>query len=324
MLAMTLFNKPVTRVSIKDIHPRIRARFSVWLKEHKKSMSTPAEYFHRLQIFAQTDAKIEAHNAQESSYQLGHNQFSHMTEEEFVAKHTGLALPEDYERNIVDEDNRLQIPDTLDWRTQGAVNPVKNQASCGSCWAFSATAAIEGAWKLSGHALENLSEQQLVDCSKSFGNQGCNGGWMDYAFKYVISAGGQERTADYPYRAVDQACSFSSAKAVGHIKGYKDVPKGDCATLLNFAAQGPVSVAIAANAIMNYRSGVFANSACGTGLNHGVTLVGYDKTAATPFYIVRNSWGSGWGESGYIRMASNVMTGTGICGICLASSIPTN
>jgi C1A family cysteine protease len=286
MLAMTMFQRPETRVSVKDIHPKIRARFSRWLKEHGKTFATPAEYFHRLAVFAKTHTKIEEHNAKETTYTLGHNQFSHMTEEEFIAKNTGLNLPQDYERHIVAENNLGDIPDTLDWRTKGAVNPVKNQANCGSCWAFSATASVEGAWALSGHTLENLSEQQLVDCSKSFGNQGCNGGWMDYGFKYLMSVGGQERTSDYPYKAVDQNCQFSASKIVTSIKGYKDVNKGDCKTLLQYAAQGPVSVAIAANAIMNYKSGIFANAACGTGLNHGVTMVGYDNTASTPFYIV--------------------------------------
>jgi xylem cysteine proteinase len=324
MLAMTMFQKPETRLTIKDIHPKIRASFARWLKEHnQKGYTSPAEYFHRLSVFAKTHAKIEAHNAKETTYTLGHNQFSDLTEEEFIAKHTGLNLPQDYERNVVQE-NLADPPATVDWTKKGAVNAVKNQASCGSCWAFSATASIEGAWQISGHNLENLSEQQLVDCSKSFGNQGCNGGWMDYAFKYLLSVGGQERTSDYPYKAVDQACSFSSSKIAASIKGFKDVNKGDCKTLLAYAANGPTSVAIAANAIMNYKSGVFANAACGTGLNHGVTLVGYDTTAAVPYYIVRNSWGAGWGEQGYIRMATNVMTSTGICGICLASSIATN
>jgi C1A family cysteine protease len=323
MLAMTMFHRFENRLAAKDIHPKIRGTFARWLKEHNKTFNSPAEYFHRLAIFATTHSKIETHNSQESTYRLGHNAFSHMTEEEFVVKHTGLNLPEDYERNIVLE-NLADPPTTMDWRTKGAVNPVKNQASCGSCWAFSATAAVEGAWQISGHKLENLSEQQLVDCSRAQGNQGCNGGWMDYAFKYLIAVGGQERTSDYPYKAVDGTCQFSAAKIAASIKNFKDVNKNDCKTLLAFAAQGPTSVAIAANAIMQYKDGVFSNAQCGTGLNHGVTLVGYDISVSTPYYIVRNSWGATWGEQGYIRMATNVMTSTGICGICQASSMPTN
>lgn len=146
---------------------------------------------------------------------------------------------------------------------------------------------------------------------------------MDYAFKYLISVGGQERTSDYPYKAVDQKCNFASAKTVGKISKYADVPKNDCKTLLTYGTQGPTSVAIAANAIMNYNSGVFSNPACGTGLNHGVTLVGFghDDNLKKDFYLVRNSWGAGWGEQGYIRMDRNVQTSTGICGICQAASI---
>ena len=322
MLAMGMMRVPTIKPTIKDIHPRIRARFATWLKEHKMNFGTPAEFFHRLQIFAQTDLKIETHNAQVATYTLGHNKFSHLTEEEFVAKHAGLTVPQDYERNIVAENDVQAIPDAIDWRDKGAVGPVKDQGQCGSCWAFSATASVEGAWVTSGKTYASLSEQQLVDCSSAQGNQGCNGGWMDYGFKYLLSVGGQELTSDYPYTARDGTCKFNKAKIAGSIKGYKDVNKGDCKTLLAFAAQGPTSVAIAANAIMSYQSGIFNNPACGTGLNHGVTLIGYDQTAQ--YYIVRNSWGAGWGEKGYIRMATNVMATSGICGICLAASIATN
>lgn len=146
---------------------------------------------------------------------------------------------------------------------------------------------------------------------------------MDYAFKYLIAVGGQERTSDYAYKAVDQKCSFNAQKAVGKISNFADVPKNDCKTLMTFANQGPTSVAIAANAIMNYRSGVFSSATCGTSLNHGVTLVGYGNDAASnkDYYLVRNSWGGSWGEAGYIRMDSKIQQSTGICGICMAASI---
>jgi C1A family cysteine protease len=321
LLAMSCFN--FNRKPTVNIDNTVKVAFQSWMKEHGVQFTSPKEFLYRLSIFAKTHARISSENQKGLSYTLGHNKFSHLTEEEFIAKYTGLKLPENYERNIVATEPVLSQTTDVDWRTQGAVNPVKDQGQCGSCWAFSATASIEGAWKISGHALENLAEQQLVDCSTSFGNHGCNGGWMDYGFKYVISVGGQERTADYPYKAVDQACKFSASKVAGKISNFADVPKNDCKTLLQFAAQGPTSVAIAANAIMNYRSGVFSVATCGTSLNHGVTLVGYghDNALNKDFYLVRNSWGTGWGEQGYIRMDRNVQTSTGICGICMASSI---
>jgi C1A family cysteine protease len=325
LLALSCFNYNFNSsrdLSANGMNP-IKLAFSKWLIEHGVKFTTPQEFNYRFRVFAKTHAKIEAENNKKLSYTLGHNKFSVLTEEEFIAKYTGLKVPENYERNIVSFDNEGVNADVVDWRAQGAVNAVKDQGQCGSCWAFSAVASIEGAWKISGHALENLAEQQLVDCSTSFGNHGCNGGWMDYGFKYVITSGGLERTADYPYKAVDQACKFSASKVAGKITGFADVPKNDCKTLLTFAAQGPTSVAIAANAIMNYRSGVFSNASCGTGLNHGVTLVGYghDDKENKDYYTVRNSWGSGWGEQGYIRMDRGVQTSSGICGICMAASI---
>lgn len=324
LLAMSCFN--FNKKVNPTVETSLRAAFHSWMKEHNVQFNTPKEYMYRLSNFAKTHAKIATENSKGLSYTLGHNKFSHLTEEEFIAKYTGLKVPENYERNIVAEVPVLSQASNVDWRDKGAVNPVKDQGQCGSCWAFSATASIEGAWKISGHALENLSEQQLVDCSASYGNHGCNGGWMDYGFKYIITVGGQERTADYPYKAVDQACKFSASKITGKITGFKDVPKNDCKTLLKFAADGPTSVAIAANAIMNYKNGVFSTATCGTGLNHGVTLVGYgtDSTLNKDYYIVRNSWGTGWGEQGYIRMDRNVQTSSGICGICMAASLATD
>lgn len=324
LLAVSLFH--TYGIQNRKAEAPIKDVFASWMKEHKITFGTPVEFNYRLNVFAQNYAKINQVNSQQSDYKLGLNQFSHMTIEEFRAKYTGLQVPENYERQTNYATSQVDQTGEVDWRAQGAVNPVKDQGQCGSCWAFSATAAIEGIWKISGNNLENLAEQQMVDCSSSFGNQGCNGGWMDYAFKYVISAGGQQRTSTYPYTARDGKCKFNAPDAVGKIKGFRDVPKGDCATLFDFATAQPTSVAIDADAIMSYRSGVFSNSLCGTRLNHGVTLVGYgtDKPTNKNYWIVRNSWGTSWGEQGYIRMDRDPSIKSGICGICLAASAPTN
>lgn len=301
--------------------------FNTWSATFNKVYTTPVELNYRRAVFTANYFKVLSLN-DAHKHKSALNKFADLTEEEFVAKYTGLKIPKDKDINKVEKplaSSMLAQTPSVDWRTKGAVNPVKDQGQCGSCWAFSATSAIESAWFLSGKTLSNLAEQELVDCGGSTGNYGCNGGWMDWAFQYIINAGGQELTSDYPYTAVDGSCKFTPSKVAAKISKYVDIPQNNCDSLLTAIAQQPVSVAIAANAIMFYNSGVFASTTCGTSLNHGVTAVGYDTDPTTKqnYYIVRNSWSASWGEQGYIRMSRDVQTSTGICGICMVASYPT-
>jgi C1A family cysteine protease len=219
--------------------------------------------------------------------------------------------------------NATVTADSLDWSTKGAVTPVKNQAQCGSCWAFSTTGSLEGAFQIAGNPLTSLSEQDLVSCDNSAHggtDQGCNGGLMDNAFKW-IEKNGICTEAAYPYTSgggSSGTCKTSCAKAVT-LTGFTDVPNEGA--MLAALAKGPVSVAIEADksAFQLYKGGVLDNAKCGKKLDHGVLAIGYGTDSGKGYYKVKNSWGASWGESGYIRMVQ----GKDQCGIADSASYPT-
>lgn len=295
--------------------------FAQWKLAHKREYSSPSEMLYRLGVFYRAFNIVKNHNNSNATWSMALNQFADVTESEFQAKYTGFRFSTRSKSFAVNQAPSANPP-AIDWVTNGAVNPVKNQGQCGSCWAFSAIANLEGLNFIANGKLLNLSEQQLVDCSQSFGNYGCNGGLMDNAFKYVKQYG-IEATADYPYKAIDQKCVYDATKKTSvTVTGFSDVPANNCAALETFVAASPTSVAVSANGgFMYYSKGVYSDKSCGTSLNHGITAVGYGTDNGTPFWKVRNSWGTGWGEAGYIRMIKNVNTSDpGICGICMDSS----
>jgi C1A family cysteine protease len=280
--------------------------FEQFKADHQKVYAREGEEQYRKTIFLRNLVKIAEHNANsQNTYQLGVNQFTDLTDAEFAAIYLTLNVPQ---KTVVISEESISVPNgDIDWQTAGHVTDVKNQGSCGSCWAFSATAALESILHITRGTTLNLSEQQLVDCSRSYGNQGCNGGWMDSAFQYIRDKG-ITTTDQYPYVARDQTCKIDSGAT--KVTGFVDVP--GCDNLSNALAGRPISVAVDAGNWSPYRSGVF--SSCGTAVNHGVLLIG----STEGFWRVKNSWGTGWGETGFIRLAKG-----NTCAICSYPSYPT-
>jgi C1A family cysteine protease len=295
--------------------------FDHWCVQWDKTYDSPSEKEYRVGVFYNNMKYIEETNAAQDSYKLGPNGFTDLTVEEFLQLHTGL-LPSDNDSGSdspSDSDSgKVGIPSSIDWVSAGAVTGVKNQGQCGSCWAFSTTGGLEGLEKVSGGSLVSLSEQQLVDCSGSYGNYGCNGGLMDNALKYTQQYG-VESEADYGYTAKQGSCKYSSSKVVFKNGGHKDVTARSETAFLTALSVQPVSIGIDAEKIMSYTSGIFTNSNCGTSIDHGVLAVGYDTSSK--YIKVKNSWGSTWGESGYIRFAL-LGNGSGECGMYLQATVP--
>lgn len=209
--------------------------------------------------------------------------------------------------------------DSLDWRAKGAVNPILDEGSCGSTYAFSAIDSTEAQWFIKTGKLVSLSVQAIVDCSGKYGNMGCNGGFMDYCFAYMKD-NGIPIASDYPYKAVTEPCKqFTPAFK---LTGYIDVAKGDTDALKAAADITVVSVAVDATRLWQYQSGIFTGD-CGTSINHAMSVVGYGIENSTPYWILRNQWGTKWGEQGYMRLVRDAGKTPGRCGINLAASYPT-
>lgn len=215
------------------------------------------------------------------------------------------------------------VPEKIDWRDKNAVTIVKNQGRCGGCWAFSATGSVEGIVAIKTGNLLNISEQQLIDCSKEQGNHGCEGGLMEHGFKY-IQENGICSEEDYPFEGRDGFCK--PCNTLVSIKSYGDIIPNNEKILKRAVAQQPVSVAIQANlsSFQLYQSGIYSDPNCGNKLDHGVLIVGYgyDFFHNMDYWIVKNSWGTSWGENGYIRILRNSESDSGLCGIASQPSIP--
>ena len=295
--------------------------FNSWATYYGKHYPGATERDYRNSVFDANVRKIYRHNTSPNvSWTMAVNKFADLTGAEFKRLYTSKYYPVN---NTVWTPPSSALPASVDWTTEGVVTPVKDQGQCGSCWAFSSTGSIEGAWALKKKMLYNLSEQELVDCSVPQGNQGCNGGLMDQAFQYVVSSG-LVTDADYPYTATGPNTCQNSSLPVVTLSGFKDVPTNSEVALMTAVVQQPVSVAVEAdqNAFQFYSSGVMTK-ACGTNLDHGVLLVGYGTVGGQDYYKVKNSWGADWGDKGYILLGRGAQfSQSGQCGIQMDPSFP--
>ncbi len=305
-------------------------KFIDYFTEYNRYYNSFTEVTDRFNIFHDNLYFINDHNANaNSSFTLGINQFTDMTNQEFKDRFVnGLGAVVGSTSCKSFSSTASGAPSSIDWRAKGAVTSVKDQGQCGSCWTFSATGAIEGAWAIAKGKLIDFSEEELVECAGlKYGSMGCNGGQMDGAFKYVIE-NGQCTLSSYPYTSgTGQSGSCkTSCTPVATLSSCSDVTPNDQISLKGAVAKQPVSIAIEADTryFQSYSSGILDSTSCGTNLDHGVLIVGYGEQNGMKYWNVKNSWSSSWGDNGYVKiLRSDSTNDKGICGIAMQPSFPT-
>ena len=301
-----------------------------YISQHEKSYENMKEFYDRFQIFQNTEAEIAKLNSANSRATFGHNAFSDWTRQEYMSM-LGLRYEETPELYINKDTNvESTSGDSVDWRdVSGVVTPVKDQGQCGSCWAFSATEAVESAYVIAGNDQVIMSPQELVDCSKGLlSNHGCNGGMYYHGWKWEETHMTMKED-DYPYvsgttKEAQSSCHYDESKGVTYVKGYQQVSADTDSIKAAIKNQGPVSVAINAETkvFQTYKSGILtAADNCPTKIDHAVVAVGYGYEGDQGYYIVRNSWNTVWGDEGYVKIG--MADGAGICGINQVVYYPT-
>ena len=293
--------------------------FLSWMRANNQ-FYTGDEYQIRFGIFLSNLRLIKEHNSNNKGFTVGLNRFAAYTPSEYK-EFLGFRMKRAKSAAPV-KSSKKKTDFSFDWRTRGIICSVKDQGQCGSCWAFSAIEAAESSYAISTGVCVLFSAQNLVDCVTTC--SGCNGGLMTEAYDYVMqNQGGQFcRDDSYPYTAVEGTCKYSDAEKVGRILRYINIEEGNEDDLCDKVKDiGPVAVAIDASnwSFQMYSSGIYDEPSCSpTNLDHGVLLVGYGIEGTTSYWIVENSWGTSWGEGGYIRM----LWKDNQCGIATMATVP--
>lgn len=287
--------------------------FENFRRAYHKDYSTADEHIYRLNVFASNLDKIESHNKLKKGWTMGINKFADMTPEEF--KHSLFCgCSRDTARKIPDtrDYSNVKLPEQLDWVGRGAVSRVKDQAACGSCWAFGTAAVLESSYFLTFNEHTEVSQQQLVDCSQAYNNTGCNGGEVIYAMNYIADHG-ICTLEDYPYIGKDSDCKSDKCKPVLKVSKRYDIAQSEAA-LQFYLSQRPISVDISAELIMLYSGGIVEGE-CNNPVDHTVLAVGYGEENGKKYWKIQNSWSETWGEKGYFRMLRGVGGDKGQCSI---------
>ncbi|XP_042460844.1 zingipain-2-like [Zingiber officinale] len=306
--------------------------FERWMADHGRTYRDEAEKDYRREVFARNLEYVTAFRRDKGrrrSYTVGLNRFADHTKEEFLATYTGgnppsvawAPAPPPATVPAPFKYANTTAPSSMDWRDRGAVTPIKDQGNCGSCWAFSSVASIESINQIANGELISLSEQELLACDNT--NRKCKGGVHYKAFSFVVAHGGITTEANYPYQPNQTACDYSKlADNAVSLTSYSFVPSHSEESLMKAVANQPVSVSIDASEFMLYAGGIF-DGPCEAKLNHEVTLVGYGTDGnGTKYWIAKNSWGTGWGDQGYILLEKDVDRKEGLCGLAIRASFP--